>query len=213
MRQHVPQNTGTIFANKAYYAQHFQMCKISLTFIYLFHLSKAGENPSQHLLQSSGRRGANSNLAWTDATLQASACLKLVHSACQASCSELLQQGRQENLPESGKGCARMGTSIPDWQRPARPQLRWELRRADQRDPLSFCSSSSQRLSICTSICTFCQSDSTITICSIFELLEYFLHYLMLRWENVFGWTVRCSGLLAPHVHGECCPSAFQRGT
>lgn len=40
MRQHVPQNTGTVFATKAYYVQHTQMCKISLTFIYLFYCLK-----------------------------------------------------------------------------------------------------------------------------------------------------------------------------
>lgn len=108
MRRHVPQNIGT-YLHK-YYAQCIQICKISLTFIYLF---KEGENPTQHIRQSSGRHEANSNLAQRDATLQASARLKLVHTACQSSGSVLLQQGRQVSV--SGKGCARMGTSIPDW--------------------------------------------------------------------------------------------------
>lgn len=105
------------------------------------------------------------------------------------------------------------GSIYPWLQRSALPQPRWELCRAEQKGSLSSCSSSSQMLSICTSICTFCQSDSIITTCSVFELLEYFLHYLMLRWDNVFRWTMGCSGLLAPRARGECCPSAFQRGT
>lgn len=99
--------------------------------------------------------------------------------------------GKARESAGSGKGCARMGTSIPDWQRAACPQLLRELHRADQRGPLCSCSFSSQMLSICTNICTFCQSDSIITTYSIFELLEYFLHYFMLRWGNVFGWTMR----------------------
>lgn len=95
--------------------------------------------------------------------------------------------GKARESAGSGKGCARMGTSIPDWQRAACPQLLRELHRADQRGPLCSCSFSSQMLSICTNICTFCQSDSIITTYSIFELLEYFLHYFMLRWGNVLG--------------------------
>lgn len=58
-----PKTWGTVFATKAYYAQCIQVCKISLMFIYLFYLFKAGENPTQHVLQSSGRQRANSNLA------------------------------------------------------------------------------------------------------------------------------------------------------
>lgn len=87
------------------FAQCIQICKISLTFIYLF---KAGKNPTQHVLQSSGRHEANSNLAQRDATLQASARLKLVHTACQSSGSVLLQQGRQE--------CLWVGKSVPGWE-------------------------------------------------------------------------------------------------
>lgn len=120
---------------------------------------------------------------------------------------------------EGKRVCLWVGKGVPGREhlsltgRSCHPQLQWELHGADQRGPLSCCSFSSQIISICTWICTFCQSDSIITTCSIFGLLEYFLHYLILRWDNVFGWTMRHSGLLAPHPHGECCSSAFQRGT
>lgn len=155
----------------------------------------------------------NSSPAQTDAALQASACLTSVHSACRPGCSALpflLAAGKARGSACAWERVCQGGSIHPlaSSQQPA-PLPARELRRADKMGLLSSRSPSSQMLSICMDIYTFCQGDNIVTTCSVFELLEYFLHNLMLRWDNAFGWAARRSGLLALHAWRECCSAAL----
>lgn len=116
----------------------------------------------------------NSSPAQTDAALRASAGLNSAHSACRAGCCSalpfILAAGKArgsacewERVRQDGSVCPLAGRQQPV------PLPAWELlRRADKRGPLSSRSSSSQMLSICTHIYTFCRSDNIITTCLIF---------------------------------------------